>query len=344
MDCRDFDGQVVRLEGIRDIADKFVRVRLTRIDGMDLNLFEFDYDLTFMVFFLNKDKEIYGRYGGRDSESADSRQSLEGLKYAMQSVLGMHEREDKAFAPKSESSSQFIKEFNGRKSKGCMHCHQVKEALDSELHRLARWSRDNVWRYPLPENLGIILEVNRGDRVKEIKAKSPAAEAGLRKGDVLKRLNGVPIHSFADAQYALDIAPGEGTIPIIWQRDGKDLQEKLALPQGWRKTDASWRPSVRHLIPSARLGGADLTAAERKRLGLSEKQLAFRESEPVSRQAQEAGIRAGDIILGLDEAPLEMNLNQFQDYVRGTFLIGDKLTIVLLRDGKRTKATMTLLR
>jgi len=321
-----------------------VRVRLTRIDGVDLNLFEFDYDLTFMVFFLNKDKEVYSRYGGRDSESADKRQSLEGLKYTMQSVLSMHEREDKTLAPKSIVTSQFIKQFTGQKGRGCTHCHQVKEALDSEAHGSGQWSRDMVWRYPLPENLGFSLEVNRGNRIKEVKAKSCAAEAGLKGGDVLKSLNGVPIHSFGDAQYALDIAPRDGSIAVIWQRDGKELQKKLALPAGWRKTDASWRPSVRHLIPSARLGGAELTAAEKKALGLSEKQLAFRESEPVSRQAQEAGIRAGDIILGIDEKPSEMNVMGFQDYVRGNFLIGDKLTINIIRDGNRDKVTMTLLR
>ena len=34
-------------------------------------------------------------------------------------------------------------------------------------------------------------------------------------------LNGVPVHSFADAQYALDIAPREGAIDVVWQRDDK---------------------------------------------------------------------------------------------------------------------------
>ena len=42
-----------------------MRVRLTRIDGEDLNLFEFDYDLTFMVFFLSADQKVYARYGSR---------------------------------------------------------------------------------------------------------------------------------------------------------------------------------------------------------------------------------------------------------------------------------------
>ena len=42
-----------------DLADKFVRVRLTHIDRVDLNLFEFDYDLTFMVYFLDASDKVY---------------------------------------------------------------------------------------------------------------------------------------------------------------------------------------------------------------------------------------------------------------------------------------------
>src|SRR5205823_13416877 len=98
-DCREFDGQVVRLERLKDLADRFVRVRLTRIDTEDLNLFEFDYDLTFMVFFLDAAGRVYARYGGRDATSADSRQSLAGLAYTTQSVLRTHERPSIALTP-----------------------------------------------------------------------------------------------------------------------------------------------------------------------------------------------------------------------------------------------------
>jgi serine protease Do len=305
-------------------------------------LFDFDYDLTFMVFFLNADKKVYGRYGGRDSESADARLSLQGLHYTLQSVLGQISKEDRSFAPKAAETAKFIKDITGGNSRGCMHCHQVKEALNAEASKAGKWTQDLIWRYPLPDNLGIVLDVNRGDTIMEVKAKSPAADAGLKKGDVLKRLNEVPIHSFADAQYALDMAPTAGTIPVVWQRNGKDHAEKLVLAEGWRKTDISWRPSMRDLIPSIHLGGADLTAIEKKALGLSEKQLAFREKEPVFKQAKEAGIRAGDIVLGIDDRVLELTMTQFQDYVRCKYIVGDKVTINILRNGKREQVTMTL--
>jgi predicted metalloprotease with PDZ domain len=345
VDCREFDGQVVRLEGIKDVADKFVRVRLTRIDNVDLNLFEFDYDLTFMVFFLNAEGKVYARYGGRDAESADSRQSLKGLAYTMKSVLDMHGREKKEFAPRSHEGTRYIREVSGPRRFGrCVHCHQVKEIFHADLQRKGKWSRDLAWRYPLPENLGLTLEVDRGNVVKGVTKKSAAAAAGLKAGDVIRRLGGVPIHSFGDAQFALDIAPRAGSLEVVWQRGGKVLKEKLALRDGWRKTDISWRPSMQRLLAAARLYGTDLTTREKKALGLSAKQLAFRQKDYVPAQARAAGIRAGDIILGVDGQRLEMDVDEFLSHVKATYLVGDRVTVNLLRDGKRLNLPMTFLR
>jgi membrane-associated protease RseP (regulator of RpoE activity) len=331
---------------MKDIADKFVRVRLTRIEHVDLNLFEFDYDLTFMVFFLNAQKKVYARYGGRDSEGADSRQSLNGLNYTIQSVLRMHERDDRVFAPKSGEAPKYIKDIPGPRTFGrdCMHCHQVREALNAELRKAGKLNLESVWRYPPPDNLGLELDVDRGGTVKAVKDKSPASAAGLKESDVLQKLNGVPIHSFADAQYALDIAPREGAIEIVWQRDDKTHQEKLALAAGWRKTELTWRPSMRDLLPSARLSGFQLSDEEKKALGLSAKQLAFRQRDSVSKQAKEAGIRAGDIILGVDEKPFEGDVDQFKEYIQNTYLVGERVTVNIVREGKREKVVMTLLK
>ena len=241
-----------------------MRVRLTRIDNLDLNLFEFDYDLTFMVFFLNAEEKVYARYGGRDAESADGRQSLEGLRYTMQSVLQMHQAAEKRFAPKSQKSPKYIREVAvGRRRGGCLHCHQVKEILNTQLQKLGQWSRERIWRYPLPDNLGLVLEMDRGNVIKEVHDHSAAAAAGLRSGDVVQRLGPVPIHSFGDAQFALDRAPASGSIPIVWRRGEQITTGNLTLPRGWRKSDISWRPSLQRLVPAARLYGIDLTADEK---------------------------------------------------------------------------------
>ena len=343
MDCHEFDGQVVRLERLKDIADKFVRVRLSRIDNADLNLFEFDYDLTMMIFFLTAEEKVYARYGGRDAESPDKRQSLAGLHYTMQSVLQMHEREEKAFAPKSQETPKYFRNGAGARG-GCQHCHRIKEIFNADLRSSGKWTPDMIWRYPLPENAGFQLEVDRGNVIKGVKEKSPAAAAGLKEGDVVRRLNGVPVHSFGDAQYALDRAPKAGAIDITWQRGDKLLEEKLVLAEGWRKTDISWRTSMRHLVPSTRLYGNDLTPEEKMALGLSPKQLAFRQKNTLTTQARNAGIQGGDIILGVDDKVLEMDVDTFVHYIPSNYLIGERVTVNLIRDGKRMNLPMTLIR
>jgi serine protease Do len=328
---------------MRDLADRFVRVRLTRIDSEDINLFVFDYDLTFAVFFLSADGKMYARYGARDETGPDARQSLEGLRYTMASVLEMHQREDKQFAPRVDQAPKYIRQImSGRVQRGCVHCHQVREILDNQLKRIGEWTRERVWRYPLPDNLGLLLENNRGNVVQRVQPNSPAERAGLKPGDVVQRVANVPIHSLADVTFALDRAPRTGQIAVASNRAGEPAIAVMNLPEGWRKTDISWRPSLQNLVPFLPLYGNDLTADEKKTLGLSSKQMAFRQKERVHSRAQAAGIRAGDIIVGVDDRRLEGSDVDLQEYVRKEYLIGDRLVVNVLRDGKALRLEWTL--
>src|SRR5882672_5837390 len=87
-----FDEQVVRRDPrVADLMDKFVCVRMVQGNGMDLTLFQFDYDLTFAAFFLNADRTIYGRFGSRsDQKEADRDISIEGLREALNGALELH--------------------------------------------------------------------------------------------------------------------------------------------------------------------------------------------------------------------------------------------------------------
>jgi serine protease Do len=285
---------------------------------------------------------MYARYGGRDAHSADERQSLAGLHYTMQSVLAMNDRKKKMFAPVSSEKPKFLRDLVGQSfGHDCLHCHQVKEILNNRLHETGQWTRSMVWRYPLPENLGIALEIDRGNVIKKIKAKSPADQAGLQVGDILQQLNAVPIHSFADAQFALDRAPAYGVIPISVRRGDRLLEAKLTLPDGWRKTDVSWRTSLRRLVASPHLWGEDLTPTEKKALGLSTNQLAFRQQNSIPPPVQAAGIQGGDIILGVDDQSLNMDVAGFAHYIQGNYLVGDKATVNLIREGKRLNLPLT---
>jgi S1-C subfamily serine protease len=291
---------------------------------------------------MSAEGKVYARYGGRDSKDPDSRQSLAGLRYTMESVLQEHGRADKEFAPRSQEGSKYVRDVGGARRRGCYHCHNVKEALNNDLDRKGLWTRDLTWRYPLPENVGVELEVDRGNVIKAVRASSPAAAAGVKAGDVLRRLGGVPLHSQADVQFALDKAPKAGTVEVVWQRGGKTGRAKLTLPEGWRKSDITWRPSMQWAVPSARLYGGDLKPEEKKALGLAPKRLAFRQQYPVPAQPKAAGVRTGDVILGVDGKELEMDVGDFVHYVTRHYLVGDRVTVNLLRDGKRLDLPMAL--
>ncbi len=319
-----------------------MRVRLAQIEDADLRLFDFDLDLTFMVFFMNADEQIYGRFGGRDAESPDSRQSLVGLHYAMKAALETHRKQGVA-AQSERNEPLSIRDLMRRRSfSGCVHCHQAKEMLDNRLKQDGQWTAESIWRYPLPDNLGLILEVDRGDVIKRVVPDSPAAELGLKSGDVILRIAGVDVRSFADAQYALDRAPTKGTTDVVWHRDGQPLTGPLTLPDGWRRTDISWRPSMQDLVPSARLYGRDLTAEERSKHGLSATQLAFWQKYPVHSQAQAAGIREEDIILGFDGKAPDIDAYEFLRHVRANYVVGDRVIVDVLREDKRLRLPMIL--
>jgi hypothetical protein len=318
-----------------------VRVRLTRVDNADLSLFEFDYDLTFMVFFMDAKEKVYARYGARDSKDPDNRQSLEGLRYTMESVAAMHKREEKEYAPKAEKPL-YIRDVAGGPAGGkCMHCHQIKERLNRKLGTDGEWTREMVYRFPLPDNLGFRLEVDRGNIVEKVTPGSPADKAGLKKGDLVKQIANVPIHSLGDAAFALDKAPTTGTLSISWLRDKELATANLELIKGWRKTDISWRPSLRHLVPSMPLYGDDLSPAERKQLGLTEKQLAFR-NDRLPARVKDAGFKAGDIILGIENRELNQTVTDFHRFIRREYLVGDTIQVAVLRDSKKMTIPLVL--
>lgn len=316
-------------------------LRLGNIDDLDLNLFAFDYDLTFAAFFLNADGKVYARYGQRDGKSAEDRQSLKGLAHTMQSVLDMHARPEPAFAPRDDDKAVTISDVAGR-SRRCYHCHNVKERLDAKLKRDGKWDREMAFRFPPPEVVGLGLEVDRGNVVGQVGAGSAAAAAGLKKGDVLTRLGGVPVHSQADAMFALDRAPAKGKVELTYTRDGQAVSVELALEAGWRRHDLSWRPSMKKQLASLPIYGEALGVDDKKKLGLGENQLAVRQRASVHSKAKALGIQPGDIIVGLDGRAVEGKDDaRLRKYVSGHYLLGDSARVDVIRDGKRMSLEVT---
>ncbi len=117
---------------------------------------------------------------------------------------------------------------------------------------------------------------------------------------------------------------------------------RLVLQKGWRESDFSWRGSMWTVPPVPGVYGRDLTAAEKRKLGLGKKRLAFRQGNYVPNNSRRAGIRGGDIILGIDRKPLRMTMLQFNAWVRQNYKVGDRIRFNVIRNGKRIDVPLTL--
>jgi len=327
------------------LAGEFVLVRVTNLRGVDLNVFTFDYDLTWYAFLLDADQRVYGRYGGRGEGTADEHMSIAGLKHAMRSALSAFSRDAKRSAPPASHPPKTAEKYPAAKrlrDNACIHCHYVWDFRREELQANGRWKRDDAFVYPPPETIGVTVGDDRGDRVTHVKSGSPAERAGLRAGDELTKINGLPVASYADVQHGLHTSPAQGKVPVSWSRSGKEQSASLDLPAGWRASDISWRPSMWGLSPAAALTGSDLSDDEKEKFGLPKDWLAFRQSVTVSEAAKLAGVKAYDVILGFAGRDWPMNVRQFNAFVRLNYSVGDAVMVNVLRDGKRLALPMTL--
>ena len=310
--------------------------------GVNLEVFDFDYDLTWAAFFLDADQRILGRFGGRLPDDSDKYKSLDGLRVALEAALERHKKgppAGKAGVP----SVRTIEEYPSAarlSPKTCFHCHNVYDHRRESLQSTNRWTRQEVWVYPPPENVGWTLAVERGNKLDKVDGLAKAA--GMQRGDLLQEVNGLPVASFADVQYALHKAPAVGDISVKWLRGQQAMQAVLQLGKDWKQSDLSWRRSLEGLEPGSGLHGRDLSTEEKKSLGLPAKALAFRQSNFLTKQARQAGIQVNDVIVGLDGKRLELTARQFDAHVRLNYARGDTVVVEVLREGKRIELKMRL--
>lgn len=374
MSCQDFDEQVVRHDkNIKDLMEQFVRVRIVQGNGIDLSLFQFDYDLTFAVFFMNSDRTIYGRFGTRTNfRNAGKDISIEGFKLTLEAALELHkgypENKD-ALAAKTgpvplkktpESYPALLRfpsdvNLNQRLGGLCIHCHQIGEAK-REIHWYDRKPVPDevLYPFPMPDLLGIHLSPRHLAKISRVSPGSSAEKDGFQRADEIMMLAGQPIISIADIQWVLHRSPEDTTLPAIVKRQGEDIYLNLTLKPGWRKqSDISWRTTTFELRLVA-LGGMtlnDLSDTERQQDGLDEKVMALRVDNIARRDrrrgggqtnAQRAGIRRGDIILRFGERTDRLSESAIIGYVLQEQAEAKSMPVVLFRNGEKVNVNLSL--
>jgi len=204
--------------------------------------------------------------------------------------------------------------------------------------------KDMVFTYPSASNLGVHLDADVQNLVKSVDENSPAAVAGIRPGDVIRKVDGQRVFTFSDFTRVLELAPPTGSVRMVVERNGRLLSDstKFRLAGDWRKTrDPSWRASGGVVGPNAGLWGVPADAAQRRKIGLAAEDLTIKVTFIHKPWSRGAGIRLNDYIVSIDGQSQHMTTRQLQSYLHQNTNWGDTIDLVILRNGKKRTLKMT---
>ena len=351
---------------------KFVCVRLVQANRLDLTKFQFDFDLTFAVFFMNSDGTIYSRYGTRSSrKEAERDMSPKGLVATMEGVLQLHQdypkhkttlvgKQAKATKYKTPNDYPMLRgkykpliNYRNNTARSCLHCHQIHGAQQAVYRDAGRPIPDKlIYIYPMPDVIGLTLDPTTRSTVKSVEPKSSAAEAGVRAGDAIVELDGQSILSIADVQWVLHNADDADQLPVRLARsDGSISKAVIQLEKGWRRaTDSTWRAGS---WPLRRMGMGGivlepLTTNERKRAKLGATDLGVKikgmgRFGPFA-TARRSGFKIGDIIVAFGEKTSAMSPSELLAYSVQATKPGQRIAVTVLRDGRRQQLRLPMQR
>lgn len=337
------------------LAEQFVCVRIQSMNGQNIGLFQFEYDLTFMAFFMDDNDRFYARYGGREDDHAESHLSKESILRTMRVVLELH-KENKVqtsrYEPK-ESLARTPEDVPGltkmleRRKPGnrCIHCHDVKVADLVDRRERGAFRKELIYSNPTPLRLGLLLDRDDQQLITEVKPGSIGSRAGLQKGDRIANVDGQRILTLGDFARVLELSPNEATLPIDYQRGGQTLKTKLQLSGNWRESpDPSWRSSTHWAGPNAGFWAMPLTPEEKKSLGIPVYGLALRinfffNNHPTPGKA---GLQMKDVVIELDGMRKEMTPRQLHAHLQMRHEFGDKVSMTIRRGDKEIQVTLEL--
>ena len=145
--------------------------------------------------------------------------------------------------------------------------------------------------------LGIAMQPNVGGidgaQIAEVEPNSPAAAAGLRKGDVVTALNGHPVRGPAELRARLGVVPAGETVELKVLR-GKETQVISARVAEIDKSQAAGGQTV------PELNGASLVEVERRGLPGNNRAVLVNGVE-AGTPAFQHGVRPGDLIIGVNQ-------------------------------------------
>lgn len=358
--CAEFDKEILDgSESLNPLLRRFVTVRLTDAAELDERFFPYrthqDLDLSWWAYCLSPDGDLYAVFGGKDHVSENTRISEAAFENTLRRVLAHHadprRREWDVDFPMGASS---LVEHGPRDSKGyslllakrpelekphgeygsCLHCHQVGDMLTMESLDDGSFSVEAfMGRWPLPENVGLVLDRDDGLLVKTVERGSPAAKAGLRVGDRLGMAEGTRLFGQADFRGVLHrAAEGDDAIAIAWLRGDEVAFGTVEVRSGWREGKNAWRKTVYDGVYGPGMGFFPLNGPQAgKGQGLSIKP--WMGPNPGERPVFSTGLRPNMEIVAIDDMDDDLATRELITWFRLKYQPGDEVRY-RTRDGQ----------
>jgi predicted metalloprotease with PDZ domain len=308
--------------------------------------------------FLSADLAVYGRYGSRNASgpASDALLSAAGFRAAAERALKLHagfpankaELAGKVGPPSPYKRPTEIPGLTEKPARAtvrqeCIHCHMVKEYALRAKWEAGKLSKDDLFVFPQPTNIGLTMKLEDGAVVQSVAPGSAAAAAGLAAGDELVSLGGQPVISLADIQWVLNGAK-HTSLPVVFRRTGEQRSAQIKLSGDWKRSDIAWRASSWYGLRQG-VKTEPLTAEEKTARGLPADSLALVVKLLAGKggpKVQAAGLHKDDLIIAVDGQSKAMSESEFLVHLRLNHGPMDAVKLTVLRGSERKELLVPL--
>ncbi|MEM7015159.1 MAG: hypothetical protein AAF585_27185, partial [Verrucomicrobiota bacterium] len=231
------------------------------------------------------------------------------------------------------------------KNQACVHCHQVADIENfGHLEQGTFDVKAFTQPWPLPENVGIVVDRDDGLLVRQLRADSAAERIGLQVGDSLVMAEGRRLFGQADFRGALHRAPlGDAKIEIGWLRAGEYHSGVLELSEGWRTTEIAWRKSVYDGVYGEWIGFFPLKGPNQGKGSMSIRPFMGPRDKVTKNPWHELGLRPGMEIIAINGRNDDWGSRETLTWFKLNHEKGDEV-ILKIKGGKTFTTTLPLKR
>jgi serine protease Do len=185
------------------------------------------------------------------------------------------------------------------------------------------------------------MGLSHGVRVRSVIPGGAAEAAGVHRGDVITALNGEEAYSPERLQWLVQHVKSPERITLDLRRDGKTLNLQVDASQSAQssipQTGSVWKGPKQAYLG---IGMQGLTQDLRKRFGVKDDRGVLVNKVMRNGPAAEAGIRAGDVIVGIGRKAVRDTGDVYR--AMRYFDSGDSIDLHIVRDSQAKTLTVTL--